>query len=234
MKELSVCNVKDYIYYEDLAFYPQNAEMRIITVDNFNKLKNSLIERGFFDPVHVWLENNFILAGNHRVKAAIELIDEGYVFKTKKGDNYFPCVIHDCDETTALGIVLQTNSSYAEWIETALSAAIQDYENKGGNTSILAFTTEEVTEALEEAITSGEAIIEEIKVEEEEIRESIHDVNEDYGSLVLPLPIHRQLTEILSEVAKRLSSDWQEGDHYQEAVQAVCQKWRENKMTEKI
>lgn len=235
MIEIKTCDTSDYLHYDEMAVHPQNADLRIISEEAFQKLKNSFIEQGFYEPIHIWVPSMWIIAGNHRYKAACELIGSGeYEFVSSKGKNYFPVILHDVSEKIAMGIMLQTNSFYAEWVETALNAAIRDFENIGGNTGILAYNNEEVEELLEEAITEGEEIIEKIEVDEEKVKEELINVNEDYCSIVLPLPIHRQLTEILSGIAKMLNPDWTEGDYYQEAVQAMCQKWRESNMTEKI
>ena len=87
-------------------------------------MKNSIIEKGFYEPILVWTKDNIVLSGNHRVKASRQLLKEGYTFATQVGDNYLPVVYEDCDEATAFSILIETNNHYAHWIEDKLKAAL--------------------------------------------------------------------------------------------------------------
>ena len=116
--------VKSYVGIESLKFHPDNP--RTIRSDRLNALKESIVEKGFYQPIIIDKANSYILSGNHRVKAVKELIREGYILP----DNLMPVVIEDCDESTANQILFESNNSYAEWIDDKVREALSGVQDE--------------------------------------------------------------------------------------------------------
>lgn len=81
MKEIIItCDVRDSLSVSDLTDL-QDTNFKEMSEENYRKLRESLIENGFFVPVHVWKDNNinWILDGHHRIKVLRILLEkEGY------------------------------------------------------------------------------------------------------------------------------------------------------------
>lgn len=237
MTIISTCKVANYWAVDELEFHPDNEELRSIDPSRWRALKKSILTQGFFEPILIWEKEGYIIAGNHRGKAAQELIAEGHEFDSPVGKNFLPIVKLDCDEKTAQGILLQTNTTYAEFVESALHGALREFKELGGDPEILGFSDIDVDAALNEAIKSGEELKEEVEssvgnIDEEPNRGTLTE--EAYGSIVMPIDVHRQFVGILSEIAVRLNPSWRDGDQYSEAIQAMIEVWRSGNFTEEI
>lgn len=55
-------------------------ELKILTEDNFKKLRKSILSEGFTAPIHVWKNDghNYMLDGHQRFNTLTKLADEGY------------------------------------------------------------------------------------------------------------------------------------------------------------
>lgn len=95
---------------EDLKpFQPDN--LKILTTDNFEKLKNSLIKNNFIAAFSIWKSNEhcYILDGHHRRLVLQELKKEGFIIPDK-----FPCNIIDVkSKKQAIDFLLTYSSEYA-------------------------------------------------------------------------------------------------------------------------
>lgn len=157
-KKIELCGVKNYIAVEDLQFYPNNP--RKISEVRLEQMKKSIVQKGFYEPILVWSKDNIILAGNHRTKAVLELIAEGYEFDSPDGKKkgVLPVVIEDVSDEVAEEILFETNNHYAEWVEDKLQAALTEAQQAGRNIEGFGFTAEEVDllviKAIEEAKTT--------------------------------------------------------------------------------
>lgn len=156
---IEVCKVQSYIAVDDLKFYPQNP--RTIKPERLAELKRSIRSKGFYQPILVWKKNGIVLAGNHRLLAAKELINEGFTFKTQDGKhkNVLPVVIEDVSEEVAKAILFESNNTYAEWIEDKLRQALEDAESSGFDLSAFGFTQEYVDSILKGAEKDAEALL---------------------------------------------------------------------------
>ena len=123
-KEIESCSVREYRNVSELNLHPDNP--REISRERLNDLKESIIKKGFYEPILIWGENNYVLSGNHRLVAIRELIAEGW--KINGGSlspvNQLPVVECDCDEATAIAILFETNNRYANWIEEKVREAL--------------------------------------------------------------------------------------------------------------
>ena len=164
MSDIQVCQVQDYAKVSKLKIHPENP--REITPERLASLKRSILKKGFYQPILVWNRGNVVLAGNHRLIAARELIAEGYTFVTADGQtNVLPIVLEDCDKAQARSILFESNNTYAEWIEDKLKAALREVDET--TVEDWGFSPQDVDTVLKEAVTEGEAALEEMDVEEE-------------------------------------------------------------------
>lgn len=176
---IEICKVKNYIAVDDLKFYPQNP--RTIKPERLAELKRSIRSKGFYQPILVWKKNGIVLAGNHRLLAAKELINEGFTFKTQDGKhkNVLPVVIEDVSEEVAKAILFESNNTYAEWIEDKLRQALEDAESSGFDLSAFGFTQEYVDSILKGAEKDAEALLKDSNNELDESEKFDPSIDED-------------------------------------------------------
>lgn len=229
---INLCKVNQYIAIDKLKFHPNNP--RTIKPERLQQLKDSIIERGFYQPILVWKKGGIVLAGNHRLKAAQELVEEGFIFKSPKDgeEQVLPVVIEDVDARTAETILFESNNHYAEWVEDELRKALKEAEDVGRNISSFGFDQSYIDNLLatslkdaEEAVKASERSIE--PVDGAKLRDAVGEKDE-LCNLVLGKDVYEQVTELLGTVAKAINKDWKPGDSYDEAAQAMCQLMRES------
>ena len=73
------CTGTDVIPFRQLKDF--QGELKTITDDNLDKLKNSIIKNGFCAPVFVWKnkDKNYLIDGHQRLKALNSLFADGYI-----------------------------------------------------------------------------------------------------------------------------------------------------------
>jgi ParB-like chromosome segregation protein Spo0J len=237
---IEVCKVNSYADISKLKFHPKNP--RTIKVDRLEQLKDSIIKKGFYQPILVWKKGGIVLAGNHRLLAAQELVKEGWTFKSPEGkENVLPIVMEDVSDEVAEQILFETNNTYAEWVEDKLRDAIQSAEQKGRSISSFGFTTDYVDNLLASAIDDAEKATKKIRDSMDE--EGSDDLDklmaetadeEEFESLILPKSVYTKLTALLADISEALVPEWHEGDGYKEAVLALLQAADETEITEHI
>lgn len=157
MKAINVCEVENYKAIKDLKFHPDNP--RNITRERLDDLKRSIVEKGFYQPILVWTKDNIVLAGNHRLKASLELLDEGYTFKGPgKLKNVLPVVIEDVSEEMANALLFDTNNSYADWVQDQLKSALADAQGAGRDLKQYGFSDNQISDLLNKALKDAEGI----------------------------------------------------------------------------
>ena len=106
------------ISVKDLKEYPNNARRGNVTL-----LMESLKVNGQYRPIVVQKSTNYVLAGNHLLRAATQL-----------GWEEIDAVIIDCDDQAALKIVLGDNRSndLGEYNDDYLKELLKDLENFSG------------------------------------------------------------------------------------------------------
>lgn len=214
--QIQVCKVSNYAEISKLKFHPDNP--RRIKDERLQLLKESIIQKGFYQPILVWKKGAIVLAGNHRLMAAQELIKEGWEFITPDGKkDMLPVVIEDVTKEEAMAILLETNNTYAEWIEDKLSAALKSMEEQGNSILSVGFTQQEVDGLLSKAMADAEDILgknpgkapplpeppksspkefDAVKKEEERV---------GFEALMLPTPAYVELKALIDEVASRIT-----------------------------
>lgn len=228
---IDVCDVKNYVAIDDLEFHPDNHELRSITANSLECLKTSLVEKGFYEPIVITKEN-VILSGNQRVRAALELIDDGWTIGTKKRPNKIPVVILDVDDERAKEILIGSNVHHGDWIEEALAEAMTTFKNP----MLVGFSHEELDRLM--AIAEKEVI----DAQRDDLSE-VGDISdapekatpvEPMDSLTLPQSTMKNLKGILGKIAKSLNTDWTRKDSYAYATQVLCQAINESGLLEEI
>jgi len=150
-KLIPVCAVATYLPVKAIKFHPDNP--RTITRQRLDDLKLSIVSKGFYEPLLVWKKGHVVLAGNHRTRACLELIDEGYTFVAPNGEkDALPVVIEDVTPEVAEEILFESNNHYAEWVEDKLAEALAEAKSEGRNLMAFGFTTKQVDDLLEEAL----------------------------------------------------------------------------------
>ena len=226
--QLNTCEVKNYVPISKLKFHPKNQEIRTITRERLDDLKESIREKGFYEPILVWKKGGVVLAGEHRTRAALELIDEGFEFKTPAGKtNELPVVIEDCDAATANQILHESNNHYATWIEHRLAREIKSAEEAGENLRQFGYTQDEIDKMMASAMKDIEEDLK-VQVEEDDTSDIIdRDIDkEKYESLVLPAEVYKDLMSVLGRVARSINPEWVTGDSVVEATSAMCESIR--------
>lgn len=159
IKQIKVCKVANYVPIKKLKFHPKNNELRAISEDRLNDLKDSLVNKGFYEPILVWKKNGQVLAGNQRLKAAQELIASGYEFINHLGKvNELPVVIEDVDDRGALQILHQANNHHGDWVTQKLAQAIKEAEEIGIKHNDLGYSDEFMTNIMKETMADAERI----------------------------------------------------------------------------
>lgn len=235
---ISLCKVNQYIEISKLKFHPKNP--RTIEPDRLEALKDSLIKKGFYQPILVWKKGGVVLAGNHRLMAAKQLVKEGWEFVSPDGKkNVLPVVIEDVDAEVAEAILFETNNTYAHWIEEKLAMAIQEAEAAGRPLKGYGFEDNEVDRllkaALEDAERTTEVAAHERKASEKEVElpDELADVVE-FESLILPKPQYKRLKALLVTISKIMVPEWHDGDSLAESVDALVEAAEDVKITEHI
>lgn len=118
------CGGEVNVKLEELNVFQGN--LKSITSEQFNKLKQSLIKDGLPIAFHIWIDSKYkkwILDGTHRFKAFMALQDEGYFIPP------IPCnVVIAKTKKEAAKTVLISNSKYAEMSQESLSDFMIDME----------------------------------------------------------------------------------------------------------
>lgn len=163
--KILVCDVATYLPINKLNFHPSNP--RRIRPDRLELLKDSIVEKGFYQPILVWKKKNIVLAGNHRLLAVQELIKDGYEFVTSDGKHkdHLPVVVEDVSDEVAEAILYETNNLYAEWVEDKLREAIIAIESAGRSPIKYGFEQSEVDRLLASAIKDADDAIDKIEDE---------------------------------------------------------------------
>jgi len=108
------------INIDQLTEYDRNP--RQIADDQFQALCDNLIKYGFLDPLVVDQEN-VVLGGNQRLRAAKHLLSSGY--KQFEEVPVFRVQAKDDSERARMSLIL--NNHHGEWDTTALAEMISDF-----------------------------------------------------------------------------------------------------------
>lgn len=165
-KKIALCAVKTYISIDKIELHPENP--RTISVDRMRDLKRSIIEKGFYEPILVWKQTNYVLSGNHRLKAVRELMREGWEFGSGTTSGKLPVVMIDESDDIAKQILFETNNRYAEWIDEKVREALNDVE---GSLKGYGFTEQEIDRYLNDVSREAQESIDAADIYKEGISE---------------------------------------------------------------
>ncbi|UGL61957.1 DNA binding protein [Arthrobacter phage EastWest] len=146
----------------DVKLYPGNARK-----GNLRAIADSIEENGFYTPLVVQKSTNYILAGNHRYRAATELLDF----------TELPAVFLDVDDVRAKKIVLADNktSDDAEYDNAALAELLESLD---GDLEGTGWSEEELAELLDEGEEDDDPADSEHEEEYGEVFEIIVTLND--------------------------------------------------------
>lgn len=120
---------------------------RFIKDTQFEKLKNSLKEFGFVDPVIVNQfpgRENIIVGGHMRVRAAEAL-----------GMEEVPCVMVSIDPIKEKIFNIALNRIHGDWDEEKLAEAMVSIAKDGGDVRLSGFEDQEVVSILEDGVITA-------------------------------------------------------------------------------
>ncbi len=198
-KVINTCKVADYVSLYDLEHHPKNEELRSISESRMNDLKDSLKNKGLYEPILIQKDSNYVLAGNQRLKAMKELVEEGYTFENPDGDeNYIPVVIEDVDDARALEILHQANNHHGSWIEEKLAEAIKEAEELGIEASALGYSEDYLKRIMKES----EELLDKMADEDEEESKSLPTDVQKF-ILVIECKNEDEHQELFSELIER-------------------------------
>lgn len=229
-KTITVCGASDYRPISSLERHPDNP--RTISRDRLDDLKRSIIEKGLYKPFLVWKKGNVILSGNQRQTAIIELLDDGYTFKSPTGEeDVFPVVFEDVPDEIAESILFDDNNHYGDWVEEKLQVAMAQAKEAGINLGQWGFTTQQVDDLLKDALKGADGITKTSKVGEHERTagdgkdkdDDKEAASEKQEALILPKSTYIKLVDIFQDIAYQLNPDWRDGDSIVPAVEAFIE-----------
>lgn len=197
---IKTCKVANYVSVKKLKHHPQNEELRSITDERLAQLKESIVKKGFYEPILVWKKGGYVLAGNQRLKAVRELIEEGYELITPDGKkNELPVVIEDVDEKMALQILHQANNHHGDWVQQKLLEAIKEAEDMGISVQDLGYTEDYYKQIVKDASASAERALAETSEGEDK---EIGDFKEKY-TIIVECRDEEEQQELFTELQDR-------------------------------
>lgn len=121
MKKIEInCKGADLKSIEELKDF--QGEIKKLTPENYQKLKNTILNNGFSAPVFIWIHNNqnYVLDGHQRIKILIDLKKEGYTIPQVPVD-----YIYAKDKREAKKKLLSLASTYGMGDKNAIEAFIE-------------------------------------------------------------------------------------------------------------
>ncbi|NBW98899.1 hypothetical protein EBR03_04945, partial [bacterium] len=238
--QVTLCEVSDYVGVGSLKFYDENP--RTISKDRLEQLKESIKSKGFYQPILVWKstnkkKHNTVLAGNHRLLAVKELLEEGFEFNHGKEKGVLPVVYESVSEAEALAILYDSNNTYADWVEEKLRTALKDCTTR--QIADYGFTPQYVDTLLKNAITEADRVTEDLDKELEtspvDLDRLKNALGEDSAAvIVLNRDVFDSFNNMIAPLAKRLNKSWRVGDNLSEAVFVLMEKVEEEGLVQKL
>lgn len=237
---ITLCEVSDYVSISSLKFYDENP--RTIARERLDQLKESIKTKGFYQPILVWRStkkknHNTVLAGNHRLLAVRELIEEGFEFTHGKDANVLPVVYESVTDEEARAILFDSNNTYANWVDEKLRTALKDCTTK--QISNYGFTPEYVDTLLKNAIADADKVTEDLETEREMAPVMLDKLGAGIGEdttavIVLNRDVFDSFNQMIAPLAKRLNKNWRVGDNLSEATYVLVEAIQETGLIKKL
>jgi len=209
-KKSDTTHVQTMVQVEDVKAHPSNPR-----IGDLKRIKKSIQENGFLSPIVVQQSTMYVIAGNHRLKAAREL-----------GISEVPAFVADIDDDTAEEFLLADNktSDEAHYDESVLAALLSKrgteglsgtgYTKKEANTIIARAewqSEEEYVMTSEEREANKVNVADIYKNERPDEREEILEAL-GRRSMVLSIPMkkHEKLSKALKKARADLEVDTNE------------------------
>lgn len=120
MKEITIAATgADVASLDDFEWF--QGDLKILSEENYLKLKSLIIEFGFIAPMFVWQKDNsnFLLDGHQRILTCRRMRDEGYRIP------YLPyCIIEAEDEEEARRKLLAITSQFGKITEEGIASFV--------------------------------------------------------------------------------------------------------------
>lgn len=107
--------------------------------DEYEKLKSSLLEFGYVEPVILNARTGYVVGGHQRLKVLREL-----------GEEEIDCVIVDLDDGKEKALNIALNKISGTWDEDKLNALLNDLKNSEIDLTLTGFDFEDVDKALKD------------------------------------------------------------------------------------
>jgi hypothetical protein len=123
---INIPNYKSYPLVGIDKILDLQGKFKKISGENFNKLKNEIINNGFCFPIFCWEGNSkiFSLDGKHRIDALLSLKNDGYLIPEE-----IPYIkIYARNKKEAVKKILALNSQYAEITKRGIDDLLITYE----------------------------------------------------------------------------------------------------------
>ena len=231
-KKIKVCSAPHYVAVLSLQYHPENSNLRSISRERLNDLKASIVSKGVYQPFIVNEHKQEVLSGNHRLKAILELLDEGYELE---GEG-LPVVYFSGSEAVARQILHESNLQYADWIETRVIEAMREAEKAGEDLKRFGYSEGEVEAFVHVMQEKVEGELKRLERKERAKELEAQDVEQQfagtddvvfYDSLTLPRKVYERLTSILSKISRQGNAQWREGDSIIPAIEFLCDLFEE-------
>lgn len=98
-------------------------ELKTLAPDDYEKLKNRILEFGFLEPITIWRDRNEILNGHQRVTALSKMREEGYFVPSIPVNS-----ISVRDKAEAKRVILSLTSQYGRMSEDSLAEFMREAE----------------------------------------------------------------------------------------------------------
>lgn len=149
----------EYIPIEQLKLSPYNPRKDLKPGDaEYEKLKRSLVEFGYVDPI-IWNKQTGNIVGGH----------QRFKIMRDMGLTKIKCVVLDIEPTKEKALNIALNKISGDWNMPALEDLLKDLESQGYDLSITGFDAEEIREI------TGDPIVDEDDFDLEEALEEIEE-----------------------------------------------------------
>lgn len=178
------CDGTDYVDYRSLM--PFQGDLKTLSEENLDKLKQSIIKYGFTVPAFVWEDQGkkYILDAHQRQKALQSLFEDGYTIPD------IPIIyIQAADRKEAAAKLLHISSQYGEFTQQGFADFVLDADLNIDDLNIR-LTNEEMNLSLQDNIVDYEEFDNEM--------DYLSDIEDIEIRILIPSMYQEKVLEFLS------------------------------------